>query len=141
MVNGYGKSSGPKEPQFESQTHTSALSSRQHVLHCSPTHRQPLLLSCALLPLVLIRDPRKTKRSTSLIFSPSIMKSSFISMSLSTTMIVVFCVLSKRFWDMLAYLTFLSRPSNSSLLVQSKVVSSGNRILVSLLLPIVIPSW
>ena len=40
-VNGYGKSSGPKEPHFESQTHTSALPYRHHVLHCSPTHRQP----------------------------------------------------------------------------------------------------
>ena len=40
-VNGYGKSSGPKEPHFESQTHTSALPYRHQVLHCSPTHRQP----------------------------------------------------------------------------------------------------
>ena len=56
-------------------------------------------------------------------------------------MIFVFCVLSKRFLDMLASLTLLSRPSNSSLLVHSKVVSSANRKLVSLLPPIVIPSW
>ena len=97
-----------------------------------------LLISCTLLPLVLIRVD---KISTSSIFSPSRTKSSLISLPLSTTMIFVFCVLSKMFWHMLASLTFLSRPSNTSLLVNSKVVSSANRKLVYLLPPIVIPSW
>ena len=42
-VNGYGKNSGPKETYFESQTHTSTLPYRHHVLHCYPIHRQPPL--------------------------------------------------------------------------------------------------
>ena len=45
------------------------------------------------------------------------------------------------FWDLLTYLTRLSRANNSSLHVHSKVVSSAYRKLVSFLPPIVIPSW
>ena len=50
------------------------------------------------------------------------MKSSFISLTLSTTMIfVILCILSNWFWDLLASLSRLSRASNSSYLCTARL--------------------
>ena len=141
VVNGYVRSSGPREPHFESQAHTSALPYWHHVLHCFPNYRQPP--PDFLCPTTFDVDTGSwvDKLASSSIFSPSLTKSSFLSLRLSTTTIFVVCVLRNMCWDLLASLTRLNRACNSSLLVHSKVVSSANRKLVSLLSPIVIPSW
>ena len=83
-----------------------------------------LLISMVLSPLLLIIEPKYSNWFTTSILFPAMVKSVLL-LSLSTTIIFVFLVFRRRSFSSLACLMRFNESISSSLLLQTRVVSSA----------------